>query len=214
MPRVSNGMAQDTHYLKAWGLVAEIERRFSLNEHPGAIRLLGYLNSAHMGSYEEAVESPVRPADIVATRDYRYKAGVGLNMEQEVITNVGVFSQLGWSDGNNEAWVFSDVDRAATIGVSVKGAFWGRPNDTVGAGGVFNAASRQHADFFAAGGTGILAGDGKLTYGLEKIMEVYYDLQIWKTLHGALDYQFVSNPAFNHDRGPVHVLAARIHWEL
>jgi len=195
-------------------MVTEIERRFSLRGHPGTIRLLGYLNSAHMGSYEEAIASPVRPADIVATREYRFKAGVGLNLEQEVVKNVGVFSRLGWSDGRNEAWVFSDVDRTATLGVSIKGAFWGRPQDTLGVGGVLNAITREHREFFAAGGTGILAGDGRLTYGLEKVIEAYYDFQIWKTIHGAFDYQFVSNPAFNRDRGPVSVLAARVHWEL
>lgn len=214
MPRVSNGMAQDTHYLEAWGMVGEFERRYTLAEHPGAVRLLGFLNSAHMGSYEEAVENTVRPADIIATREYRYKAGVGLNLEQEIVKNVGVFSRLGWSDGRNEAWVFSDVDHAATLGVSIKGAFWARPQDTVGLGGVLNGIASKHREFFGQGGTGILAGDGKLTYGLEKILEIYYDFQVWKTLHGTFDYQFVSNPAFNRDRGPVSVLAARVHWEL
>src|ERR1035438_10389271 len=92
-------------------MVTEFERRYYVNSHPGAIRLLAFLNRADMGSYQGAVDSPVRPADIVATRDYRYKYGFGLNIEQEITKNIGVFSRLGWSDGNNEAWVFSDVDR-------------------------------------------------------------------------------------------------------
>jgi len=214
MPRTSNGTALDPHYLDAWGMVAEMERRFSLGTHPGVLRLLAYLNRAHMGSYAEAVENPTRPADIEATRDYRYKYGFGLNLEQELTQSIGIFSRLGWSDGQNEAWVFSDVDRTATAGVSVKGDWWGRPKDTLGLAGVLNAASKNHRDFLAAGGTGILAGDGNLTYRLEKALEIYYAFQVWRTVYATIDYQFIADPAFNRDRGPVSVLGGRLHWEF
>ena len=214
MPRVSNGTAIDQHFLEAWGMVTEFERRYKIADHPGAVHFLGYLNRAHMGSYREAVDSPIRPADIEATRAYRYKYGFGLNVEQEIAKDIGVFSRLGWSDGQNEAWVFADVDRTATLGLSVKGEYWNRPNDTFGLAGVINAISHVHQEFFEAGGTGILAGDGNLSYGLEKIMEMYYDFQIWQNVHGALDYQFVANPAFNRDRGPVNVFAARLHFQF
>ncbi|MGO8926585.1 MAG: carbohydrate porin [Limisphaerales bacterium] len=214
MPEVSNGMAQDQHYLEAWGMVTEFERRYTVNGHPGTVRFLAYLNSAHMGSYQAALDSPIRPADIDATRAYRYKYGFGLNAEQEIIKNVGVFARLGWSDGQNEAWVFSDVDQTATLGLSIKGEFWGRANDTFGLAGVLSGISHVHQEFFEAGGTGILAGDGALNYGWEKVLETYYDFQIWKTLHGAVDYQFVTNPAYNRDRGPVSILGARLHWEF
>ena len=177
MPDVSNGVGQDMNYLKAWGMVWELERRFAINGHPGAVRFLAYLNSAHMGSFQEALDSPVRPADIVATRDYRYKYGFGLNFEQEIMKNIGIFSRLGWNDGQTEAWVFADVDRTASLGLSIKGQFWDRPGDTVGLAGAINGLTPVHRDFFAAGGTGILAGDGALTYGLEKIAEVYYDFR-------------------------------------
>jgi high affinity Mn2+ porin len=214
MPKVSNGMAQDQHYLEAWGMVAEFERRYTVNGHPGTVRFLAYLNSAHMGSYQDAVNSPIRPADIEATEAYRYKYGFGLNVEQEIVKNVGAFARLGWSDGQNEAWVFSDVDRTATLGLSIKGEFWGRANDTVGLAGIINGISQVHRDFLAAGGTGILAGDYGLNYGWEKDLETYYDFQIWKTIHAALDYQFVTNPAFNRARGPVSIFGARLHWEF
>ena len=229
MPRVSNGLTWEDKFLKwpydssagsgpffqAWGMVTECERRYSLNDHPGIVRLLAFLNRANMGSYQEAVDIAQRtglPADIVATRAYRYKYGFGLNLEQEILKNVGVFSRLGWSDGNNEAWVFSDVDRTATLGLSVKGECWRRPNDTLGLAGALNGISKIHQEFFAAGGLGILAGDGALTYGWEQILETYYDFQVWKTVHVTLDYQFVNHPAFNRDRGPVSVMGARLHW--
>jgi len=63
-------------------------------------------------------------------------------------------------------------------------------------------------NFFEAGGTGILAGDGKLSCGWEKILEARDDFKIWKTIHATLDYQFITDPAFNRDRGPVSVFGA------
>ncbi len=214
MPRTSNGMALDTHYLEAWGMVLEFERRYALKGHPGTVRLLTFLNQADMGSYQAALDSPTRPADIVATRAYRHKYGFGLNVEQELAKNVGVFMRLGWSDGMNEAWTFADVDRTATAGVSVKGELWHRPNDTFGLANALSGIARAHQEFLAAGGTGILAGDGTLSYALEESIETYYEFQVWKTIRFALDYQFVVNPAYNHDRGPVSVFGARLHWEF
>jgi high affinity Mn2+ porin len=228
MPRVSNGLTTEDQifkwphdssahsgpFLESWGMVTEFERRYAINNRPGTVRLLSYLNRANMGSYQAAVDSPTRPADIEATRAFRYKYGFGLNVEQEIADGVGVFSRIGWSDGQNEAWVFSDVDYTATLGASIRGVAWNRPDDIFGLAGVANGISEAHQKFFEAGGVGILAGDGNLTYGWEKIFETYYDLAVWKTLHATLDYQFVTNPAFNRDRGPVSVIAARVHWEF
>lgn len=214
VPRVANGTAEDPHYLEAWGMVTEVERRYRVKARPGAVRLLAFLNRANMGSFQEALDSPARPADIMATRAYRLKYGFGLNVQQELTPSIGTFLRLGWNNGAAESWMFADVDRTATLGLSVKGASWGRPNDTFGLAGGLNGVSRVHRDFFAAGGLGLLAGDGTLTYGWEQLLETYYDVQIWKTLHGAVDYQFVSHPAYNRDRGPVSVFAARLHWEF
>jgi high affinity Mn2+ porin len=225
LPRFKNGFtaedqflkwpydtAQDGQFLHSWGMVTEFERRYSVNTHPGTIRFLAWLNEAEFGSYQAALSVP--GADISQTRAYRYKYGFGLNLEQEIVKNVGFFSRLGWSDGQNEAWMFTDVDRTATAGISIKGESWHRPDDTFGLAGVANGISPVHQQFFADGGTGILAGDGALNYGWEKILETYYDFKIWKTVHATLDYQFITDPAFNQDRGPVSVFAARLHWEF
>ena len=214
MPAEANGLAMDGHLLAAWGMVTELERRYTLADHPGAVRVLAFLNRADMGSYQAALDNAERPADIEATRAYRYKYGFGLNLEQELTKDFGAFSRIGWSDGHAEAWVFSDVDRCASLGLSLKGGRWNRPDDTVGLAGVINAASSVHQEFFVAGGTGILAGDGALDYGLEKIVETYYDIRFWGTLHTTLDYQFITNPAFNQDRGPVSVFSLRLHVEF
>jgi high affinity Mn2+ porin len=215
MPAEAGGSALDQHFLEAWGMVTELERRYSAGSRPGVLRLLAYLNHAHMGSYQEAINiSPPGAADIAATRAYRFKYGFGLNWEQQIASNIGIFVRGGWSDGQTEAWCFTDVDHGASLGVSISGAGWGRPNDTVGMGGVFNGITKVHQEFFADGGTGLLAGDGNLNYGWEKSLETYYDFKIWKNFHGAVDYQFVTNPAFNRARGPVSLFAGRLHWEF
>jgi high affinity Mn2+ porin len=129
-------------------MVAELERRYTIAEHPGTIRFLAYLNHAHMGSYQEAInDSPAGAADIMATRSYRFKYGFGLNWEQEIVTNVGVFFRLGWSDGHTESWCFSDVDDAASVGLSINGDLWHRSGDTFGLAGVFNDISKVHQEF-------------------------------------------------------------------
>ena len=226
MPSVSNSFTEDDRYLtyptpspvgggdfwKSWGMVTELERRYSIATHPGAIRLMAWLNEADMGSYGEALLVP--GVNIALTRAYRFKYGFGLNWEQEIMPNVGVFSRVGWNDGHEEAWTYNDVNCSASVGLSIKGEAWKRPDDTWGLAGVFSGISHDNQEFLEAGGTGILDGDGALNYGWEKVVETYYDFKVWQTLHFALDYQFVDNPAFNRDRGPVSIFGVRVHWQF
>ena len=214
MPRVANGMALDPAFVRAWGTVTELERRFTVHDHPGAVRLLAFLNRADMGSYAEANDNPTRPANIVTTRDYRLKYGFSLNTEYELAKGVGAFARLGWNDGQTESWAYADVQKSASAGLSIKGDFWHRPKDTVGLAGVVNGISRVQQQFFADGGLGILAGDGALNYGLEQTLETYYKFQIWKNIFATADYQYVANPAYNKDRGPVSIVSMRLHWDF
>jgi high affinity Mn2+ porin len=226
IPRLKNGFTAESQFLMApgdsaagdgpffrsWAMAAEYERRYSVNAHPGAVRFLSYVNQGRIGSYQAALT--ISGADISQTRAYRHEYGFGLNVEQEITKSIGVFSRVGWNDGHNEAWMFTDTNYSASLGVSIKGTRWHRPGDTVGVAGVMSGISRANQNFLAAGGTGILDGDGALSYGWEKVLEVYYDCKIWKSIHGAVDYQFISDPAFNRVRGPVSVFAARMHWEF
>jgi high affinity Mn2+ porin len=204
-------------FLSSWAMATEFERRYSLNGHPGAIRFLAWLDEANFASYQAATSILLEQgpgADISPARAFRYKYGFGLNWEQEIAKCVGVFSRLGWTDGHNETWTFTDADWTASLGVSVKGETWHRADDTFGLAGVVNGASSNNQRFLQAGGLDMLDGDGALTYGSEKILETYYDFKIWRTVHGAVDYQFVVDPAFNQDRGPVSIFGARLHWEF
>jgi high affinity Mn2+ porin len=213
MPSVQNGMAINQQYLQAWGMVTEFERRFVIHNHPGAVRWLAFLNRVHSGTYADALDSPVRPA-VVANPFYCLNYGFGLNAEYELAKGVGVFTRLGWNAGQTPDWAYADVDKSASAGLSLKGDFWHRPSDTVGLAGIINGISRVQQQFLADGGLGILAGDGALSYGLEKTLETYYKAQIWKSIFVTADYQYVINPAYNQARGPVSVASARLHWEF
>jgi high affinity Mn2+ porin len=106
---------------------------------------------------------------------------------------------------------FTDIDRSVSLGAVAKGAAWGRPDDRIGVAGAVNALSGPHRDFIAAGGLGVLIGDGRLNYHPERVLEAYYAIGLskWATL--TLDYQYLVNPAYNADRGPVSIYATRFH---
>ncbi len=204
--------AGDGAIFKAWGMVAELERRYILDDHPGTIRLLSFLNRAHPGSYLQALSAP--GTSITANLAYRCNYGVGLNLQQAITEHTGVFSRVGWNYGRNEAWMFTDINYSGSVGISVHAAAWQRAGDTFGLAGVMSGISRANQRYLNAGGTGILDGDGALSYGWEEVLETYYDWTVWKSVHFAVDYQFVANPAFNRDRGPVNILGSRLHFEL
>jgi len=238
MPRFKNGFTGDDQYLlfpqrgeygpfsRSWAMMAEFERRYSVNDHPGAIRFLAWLDEADFASYRAAtailLANPPGPnvgqgSGVTipdAARAYRYKYGFGLNWEQEVAKNVGMFSRLGWNDGHEETWTFTDANWTASLGVSVKGEAWRRPDDTFGLAGIVSGASSDNQKFLKAGGTDMLDGDGTLSYRPEKVLETYYDFKLVWNIRGALDYQFIADPAFNRNRGPVSVFGARLHWEI
>ena len=173
-----------------------------------------------MGSFQHAIEfSQATGLDVsdalAAVRSYTSRYGVSVNLEQQVTDTVGVFARAGWADGNVEPWDNTDVDRTIEAGVSINGKQWGRPNDTFGIAGVINGISSAHEAYFNAGGLGILLGDGQLPHpGLEQIIETYYSYAISPATKISFDYQFIANPGYNTDRGPVNIFAGRFHWQF
>jgi high affinity Mn2+ porin len=196
-------------------LVGEIEERHELWGQPGKLKITGFLSRGRAGSFQDAIDLALasgQPANINAVRMYTSRPGVSLNLEQQVSENWGVFARAGWADGNVEPWDFTDIDRTVSAGVSINGKQWGRPDDTIGIAGVVNGISGAHQAFLNAGGLGILVGDGQLPNpGLEQIVEMYYSYALSASSRLTFDYQFIANPAYNADRGPVNVFAGRFH---
>jgi high affinity Mn2+ porin len=194
--------------------VVELETRYSLFGQPGKLRTLGFVNSTFSGSYRETLDNPAFGVDISQTRRGRIKYGYALNLEQAITDDVGLFGRWSWNDGRNEIMAFTDIDRSLSLGTSIKGTRWGRPDDVVGIAGAVNALSQDHRDFIAAGGLGPLIGDGALNYRRERVLETYYALALTKALTFTADYQRIVNPAYNADRGPVSVFSGRLHGEF
>ena len=217
VPDKSNSNFFDSHGPERGEYAAELELRYSLFSRAGKLRFFGWLNRANMGSYSETVAlsiaSPNYP-DIALTRRVRNNYGVVVGMEQAITDDLGVFSRASWSPGRLEIIGWTDVSNSFSFGGVLKGTSWGRPNDKIGVAGVTQGLSSDAQAYFAAGGLGILIGDGRLNYRRENVLEAYYAYSInkWATL--TFDYQFFNNPGYNADRGPVSVFSVRAHAEF
>ncbi len=213
---VPNDVQLDPHFSQfQW--VGEIERRYDLWGQPGKVAVTGFLSRGRMGSFSDAIALAAATGGVPATsavRQYASRGGVSFNLEQQVTADLGVFARAGFADGNIEPYEFSDIDRTAAAGLALTGKSWGRPDDTVGLAGVINGISGVHQAYLNAGGLGILVGDGMLPHPApEQIVEAYYQLPV-SFFKLTLDYQFIVNPAYNSDRGPASVVAARMHAQF
>jgi high affinity Mn2+ porin len=213
-PTVPNGTDYDTEMFRRGQYILEWEQRYSLFKQPGELQLTGWYSSAFTGSYAATLANPALGLDISQTRETRSEYGFIINLQQAITNDLGLFSRLSWRDGHTEVMAWTDIDRSASLGVQLKGTSWGRPDDRIGVAGVVNGLSSEHRAFLAAGGLGITIGDGQLNYTEEKIVEAYYWYSLNKWSSVTLDYQFVADPAYNADRGPVSVLSARYHAQF
>ena len=200
-------------------VVGEIEERHELWGQPGKIKVMGFVSHGKAALFSDAIalaQATGTPADTALVRNnFTNRTGVSFNFEQQITETLGVFARAGWADGNIEPWDFTDVDRTFSGGVSINGNNWGRPDDTIGIGGVVNGIAGVHRNYFNAGGLGILIGDGQLPNpGVEGIFEAYYSYALTASTKVSVDYQFIGNPAYNTDRGPANVFAGRIHSQF
>jgi len=211
MPRVANGFALRPP--RAARTVADVfEPR--LRVKPAAmtvpVRVLSYQNHARMGTYADAIhlaDQTHTTPDVTATRrPGTLKYGFGLNVEQELAKDVGVFGRLGWNDGKTESFVFTAIDRLASVGVSVGGARWKRPHDTAASALIVSGLSAVHAQYLARGGLDFLIGDGTLRYGprdrLRKLLQRPRDARCLRHHRPA---RTATKPGLQPRRGPVWI---------
>jgi high affinity Mn2+ porin len=222
VPRIANFHLME-YNTKAHSETIEFGHTFSINKKPGALRLIVSNTNSKAPSYAEGMNAiainNVFLLDVIkgAVENNTYggkKFGLGFNAEQELTNEIGLFTRIGWNDGKYASWAFTEIDKTANIGLSIKGNKWKRPNDVYGIATVINGISKEHLNFLKAGGYGFIIGDGKLNYGNETIIETYYNSKISKFFWLTFDYQFVSHPAYNKDRGPVNVFGIRGHIEF
>ncbi|MBV8403091.1 MAG: carbohydrate porin [Gammaproteobacteria bacterium] len=223
MPTVANGQTLET-------LNRARNQNLELTLSPAAIttvvRLLAYVNTAKLGDYQQALAIATATGSVpniaADAQEGRHKVGFGVNLEQPLADggNTGAFMRLGWNDAHTEDFVFTEVDRLLSAGADLSGVHWRRGEDCVGLGLAVEGLSDPHRAYLAAGGSGFLLGDGRLSYAREQIIETYYRAQwSWSLGQAPLrlqltpDFQYIQNPGFNGDRGPVRFYAVRLHLE-
>ena len=212
----ANGAIWDAKIGKANTQTLEYERRYTISGNKGTLRVLGFRNNGKMGIYSQALaQSPVNPVVDTNLTYGKHKYGFGISADQYLSKDFGVFAKLSYNDGKTETWYFTEIDRSLSFGGVLKGTSWKRSDDELALAFVANGLSAPHRDYLAAGGYGFIIGDGKLNYGHELIAELYYKVNAYqKKVWLTPDYQFIVNPAYNKDRGPVNVLSLRVHVEF
>lgn len=219
VPTVANESVMDPQILHSRADNLEFEYPYKLGSKNGTIRLVSYLNEAHMGNYRKAIEWGIKndttPDITKVEAEGRTKLGFGINIEQELSPDIGFFLRTGWNDGQNETWAFTEIDRTFSTGISILGENWKRKDDILGIAVIINGLSAAHRDYLKSGGYGFIIGDGNLNYATENIFECYYSYKLkGYSLWISPDYQFVLYPAYNKDRGPVNIFGIRVHIEL
>jgi high affinity Mn2+ porin len=217
LSKIPNSTQLETNFSQH-ALIGEAEERHQWWGHPGKLKLLGFVNRGHMASYDDSVRLTQQtggPPDVALVRHFDSRPGMAINLEQEITSNLGMFVKASINDGSKESFEFTEINQSLSAGFSLRGNRWRRPDDAVGIAGVVNGLSGDARAYFAAGGLGILIGDGQLPhYGTERILETYYTLQLNQHIKISLNYQYIVNPAYSTDRGPVSILGFRAHVEF
>jgi hypothetical protein len=224
MSTVANGIDLDYALRRANGQNVEFELRphfpgTLLAKRHAVVRVLSYVNHAHMGDYREAIQQylahTVTTPDItLSERNGTVKYGFGGNFEQELTDNLRIAGRFGWNDGRHESYEYTEVDQTVELAADYAGKQWSRPLDKVGLAFVSNAIKKDHQNYLHDGGLGFLLGDGRLNYGRENLVEGYYNSHMVSGLYTAFGFQTIVHPGYNRDRGPVYVMAVRLHADF
>jgi high affinity Mn2+ porin len=224
MPEYANGQTLVGSLKKARG--ENLELTLSPWASGTIVRALVYRNTASMGIYDQALAIAAVTGKVPSiTADDspgRHKSGFGLNVEQPLADDgeTGVFARSGWNNGQTESFAFTEVDNEFSTGAQVSGVHWWRKDDRLGIAVVSEGLSAPHREYLAAGGSGFLLDDGRLSYRREQILETYYRAQLTDSIAGvplkvqlSPDFQFIRNPGFNEARGPARFWGIRLHLE-
>lgn len=223
VPRIANYHLMEYKLFKAHSETLELVHDFSIFKRPGKFRLTISNSYEKSPSYIDGIKALATNNTFLLNvisgneESNKYggkKTGIGLNLEQQVSENSGMFLRAGWNDGKYVSWAFTEIDNTLCLGFSSKGTAWQRPDDEFAIATATNGISKNHKEFLMDGGYGFIVGDGKLNYSRETILETYYSAKACRFLWITFDYQFVNNPAYNKDRGPVHVFGIRTHVEF
>ncbi|MDP9151831.1 MAG: carbohydrate porin, partial [Myxococcota bacterium] len=235
-PYHPNTLPIDLHLTDVYADTLEIEHDHVVFGQAGAVRILGYRNLEVTGRFADAIAAvqadPTKNAAACPANAYNYgsgnftapdlcwvrrpnpKLGMGIDAEQHITRDAGVFLRAMYSDGQTEVDAFDPADRDLSFGAVARGPAWRRPFDIAGVG--FQAAwiSDIHAQYLAMGGVDGFVGDGRLRHAAESVVDMFYSANLLKAIWLTADYQRIWNPGFNADRGPVDIVSGRVHAEF
>jgi high affinity Mn2+ porin len=234
-PKNPNQLEREYNIFKYYGDQVELEHKHVIKGQPGAVKLLAYRNRERTGRYTDAIaayqadpnnknattcttfnyESGNSNApDLCWARKPNIKMGIGINLEQAITEDIGVFFRGMYSDGKTEVGAYLPADRSLSFGVAMKGLRWGRKKDTLGLGYGQSWISKDHVNYLNMGGIDGFIGDGKINYRHEHVVDIYYQWHVISSTWVTFDYQHLANPGYNADRGPVDFYNARVHFEF
>ena len=235
-PKDPNQLPVDFRIWKFYGDQVELEHAHKILGQPGAVRLLAYRNHVDTGRFDDAIAAfeadPRKNAGDCTSTTFNYssgnfgapdlcwvrkpnvKLGIGINVEQFIVGDIGVFARAMYSDGQSEVDAFNPADRSVSVGAVAKGKAWHRRFDVAGLGFGMSWISQAHAQYLAMGGGDGFIGDGHLNPAAEGAIELFYSVNLLKAIWLTADYQHLWHPGYNADRGPVEVLSGRVHAEF
>jgi carbohydrate-selective porin OprB len=224
-PKDPNGRDLNWQIFNAYGDQFEIERQHNIADLPGKVSVLAYRNKMILARFQDATNYVLAnnaqgtQAINNVRNNYQYKTGIGIHGEQALTHDLGIYGRAFTSDGHTETMSFTEADNSISIGMGMNGTSWSRPKDSIGISVMQNGLSNNRKNYLQAGGVsyfiGDYAGPGKtISYRPERIAELYYNAAVVKNVLAGLNFQHITNPAYNSARGPVNILSFRIHAEF
>ena len=224
-PKTPNSRDLNWQIFNTYGDQVEVERQHHIGDLPGKVSVLAYRNKMILARFQDATNYVVAnnaqgtQAINNVRNNYQYKTGIGVNGEQALTKDLGIYGRAFTSDGHTETMSFTEADNSLSIGMGLNGTSWSRPKDTIGISMMQNGLSSYRKNYLQSGGVsyfiGDYAGPGQtISYRPERIGEVYYNATVIKNVLAGLNFQHINNPAYNAARGPVNILSFRIHAEF
>ena len=224
-PKNPNGRDLSWQIFNTYGDQVEVERQHEIGDLPGKVSVLAYRNRMILARFQDATNYVVAnnaqgtQAINNVRNNYQYKTGIGVNGEQALTKDLGIYGRAFTSDGHTETMSFTEADNSLSVGLGLNGTSWKRPSDTIGVSMMQNGLSSYRRGYLQAGGVSYFIGDyaspsQTISYRPERIGEIYYNAMVVKNVLAGVNFQRINNPAYNSARGPVSIMSFRIHAEF
>ncbi len=207
------GQSLNPSFFNDFNTTAELEYNYTALGQPGKVKATGWLVHGYFADINTALSNAAASGTTPIfdnSRQTSTKPGFLVTAEQHITKDIGIFALYGQESGRYEPYDGDDSDEYIAAGIQIAGTKWGRPNDVFSVAGAIDNISSEYIKFLAAGGTGLEIANGSLpVFGREQVLETYYKFQVTDTVSLTFDYQHLTNPGYNAERGPVNAFLGR-----